>query len=166
AAQQLERIDQQRFAGAGLARENVEPGSRLDRELFDDRQIPHFEIRDHPEKSTSASRLLLMRCMRRMVMLFMAIAAACSKVETVKQSTTQSVKKAVGISVPYDNLREDAAAREKQRFDAEHRQLAAFREQQQQLQQQQQQAAQQAQAAQPPAGSQFGPTKKKESYKD
>jgi lipoprotein-anchoring transpeptidase ErfK/SrfK len=81
------------------------------------------------------------------------MSAACSKEET-KQTVSKTVHKVVnGISVPYDNKQDDAAAREKERFDAQYRQLESFRLQQQQLQQQQQQQA--AQAAQPPSWFRF-----------
>ena len=49
AAQELQRIDQQRFPGAGLARQNVQPRPRLDGELFDDGQVADFQIRDHAQ---------------------------------------------------------------------------------------------------------------------
>jgi lipoprotein-anchoring transpeptidase ErfK/SrfK len=83
--------------------------------------------------------------------------AACTKetAKDVKDSTKQAVKSvgdAFEADADYSPKPDDRAAREKERFDAQWRQLQYFREQQAQkaaLQQQQQQAAAQPPAAQP-----------------
>jgi lipoprotein-anchoring transpeptidase ErfK/SrfK len=94
-------------------------------------------------------------------------AMACSKQETkqvvtnAKESTKAGVTKvADAISVPFDNKPDDAAARQKERFDAQWRQLQSFRAQQQE---QAKQAAAAAAAA-PPANFRFV-TGQKESFK-
>jgi len=83
------------------------------------------------------------------------IICACSKQET-KQAVTQTVHKVKdAISVPYDNKKDDAAAREKERLDQQYRQLESFRIQQEQQRQLQQQQQQQAEAAKAPAWFRF-----------
>jgi len=101
------------------------------------------------------------------------LAAGCAKeqaksaVASAKESTQNAVAKVKdAISVPYDNQREDAAARERERFNQQYRQLESFRAQQAaQQQQQQQQAAQQQAAAQKPAWFKFVPNQK-ETFKN
>jgi len=83
----------------------------------------------------------------------LAVLAACSK-EVVKQTTTKAVKKvsdAFEADANYSPKPDDRAAREKERFDAQWRQLQYFREQQAEKAAQQQQQQQQEAAAQPPA---------------
>jgi len=92
--------------------------------------------------------------MRRMAAVLFLIICACSKQET-KQAVKQTVHKVKdAISVPYDNKKDDAAAREKERLDQQYRQLESFRIQQEQQKQQQQQQ-QQAEAAKAPAWFRF-----------
>jgi hypothetical protein len=47
--QQLKRIDQQRLAGAGLAREHGEPGPKRNLGSFDDREVFNGEFGQHLE---------------------------------------------------------------------------------------------------------------------
>src|SRR5256885_9467012 len=109
--------------------------------------------------------------MRRTVAVLLLLAAACSKQETkqavanAKASTKNAVSKVTdAISTPYGGKPDDAAARERERFDQQYRQLESFRAQQQ-LQQQQQQQAQAQQAAQPPSWFHFV-TGQKETFKN
>lgn len=89
-------------------------------------------------------------CRKWLAAIALVVLAACTK-EVVKQTTTKAVKKVSGAfeaNANYSNKPDDRATREKERFDAQWRQLQYFREQQAEkaaLQQQQQQQA----AAQP-----------------
>ena len=90
-------------------------------------------------------------CRKWIIAFAMVVLAACTK-EVVKQTSTNTVKKvsdALEVNANYNNKPDDRAGREKERFDAQWRQLQYFREQQAEkaaaIQQQQQQQA----AAQP-----------------
>src|SRR5438270_8790664 len=99
-------------------------------------------------------------CRKVFVAVLVVALAACTKETTetaknVKESTKQAVKNvsdALEVDADYSNKPDDRSVREKQRFDAQWRQLQYFREQQAQkaaIQQQQQQQQQQAAAAVP-----------------
>jgi len=94
-------------------------------------------------------------CRKVFVAVLVVALAACTKETTetaknVKESTKQAVKNvsdALEVDADYSNKPDDRSVREKQRFDAQWRQLQYFREQQAQkaaIQQQQQQQQQQA----------------------
>src|ERR1051326_169693 len=80
--------------------------------------------------------------------------AGCTK-EVVQQTTTKAVQKvsdALEVNADYNTKPDDRSIREKERFDAQWRQLQYFREQEAQkaaIQQQQQQQQQQQAMAQP-----------------
>ncbi|HEX7136621.1 MAG TPA: L,D-transpeptidase [Vicinamibacterales bacterium] len=104
---------------------------------------------------------------RKWLFIVLLALAACTRetTDTVKQSTKQAVKRvgdALEVNAAYNTKPDDSAAREKERFNAQWRQLQYFREQQaekaalqQQQQQQQQQLQQQQAAAAPPANFRF-----------
>ena len=112
------------------------------------------------------------------IVLALALLAACSREQTQQKASTAAhavaskVKGAVDdVTAPFGRSTtadDDRAARERERFDQQWRQLQSFREQQAQeqaqQQAQQQAAAQQTAAAQPPAGFHFV-TGVKESFK-
>jgi hypothetical protein len=102
------------------------------------------------------------------ILMALALAAACSKQEA-QQKTTNAVDKVTTkvqnlvdeVSAPIGKP-ENAADREKQRFDAQWRQLQSFRAQEAAREEQ----ARQAQAAaEPPANFVFVANKKKETFK-
>jgi lipoprotein-anchoring transpeptidase ErfK/SrfK len=102
-------------------------------------------------------------CRKWVLAVVMAALVACSKQEAkqtakdVKESTKQAVRNvsdALEVNANYNRQPDDRTVREKERFDAQWRQLQSFREQQAQLAAQQQQQQQQA-AAQVPASFHF-----------
>jgi lipoprotein-anchoring transpeptidase ErfK/SrfK len=96
-------------------------------------------------------------CRKLIVALTLVVLVACTK-EVVQQNTTKAVKKvsdALEVNANYNNQPDDRAAREKQRFDAQWRQLQYFREQQAQKAAIEQQQQQQQQAAAVPANFKF-----------
>jgi lipoprotein-anchoring transpeptidase ErfK/SrfK len=100
------------------------------------------------------------------VILLMAVGCSRQETKTAVVNAKASTKKVVhrvtdAITTPYDNKKDDAAAREKERFDSQYRQLESFRQQQQA----QQAAAAAAEAAKPPATFRFV-TGQKESFKN
>jgi lipoprotein-anchoring transpeptidase ErfK/SrfK len=88
--------------------------------------------------------------MNRFISILILITVSCSR--PIERVTTEVKKVASDISAPLGRA-DDAAAREKQRFDQQWRQLQSFRAQQAEAQRQQRAAA--AAAAQPPANFRF-----------
>src|SRR5436853_1910692 len=126
AAQELERVDEQRLARAGLAGEDIQPRARLDRKLLHDREVAHFEVGDHATE-VYGTCCATDECMRRLVTAALLLSIACGKQET-KQAVKTTVHKVKDvISVPYDNKPDDVAARERERLDQQYRQLESFR---------------------------------------
>ncbi|HEX9162375.1 MAG TPA: peptidoglycan-binding domain-containing protein, partial [Thermoanaerobaculia bacterium] len=109
--------------------------------------------------------------MKRFLAVAMAVAVlgACSReqVQQKAKTVTAKVKDAADdVAVPFGGKRDDAASRERERFDQHWRQLVSFRAQQQAAAKQQAEAQQRATAPPPapPANFQFV-SNKKESFK-